>query len=281
MAHTNKIQTVPAAKPVKVALPFTNVLVADDNYASRTIMKTLLEREGCQVNLAHNGRVAVQLSELDRFCLILMDLQMPILGGLEASQSIRAHCPKNQVTPIFAVTAYADPTIAESVKTVGVNAIVLKPFRTADILDAWQKTVDKKALTTRETQPNIPDTAIDFALLDRTVLIPLCTAASPTVLRRIIERFWVSSGELIEIMQAELPGAIKGDTASLEAFRKTAHSLKGAAANIGILKGRALAAQLQNIHPAHIEATLYALMQCLSHTRPEMDSFIKAHAKPS
>ena len=89
----------------------------------------------------------------------------------------------------------------------------------------------------------------------------------------------MSAGEFIEMMQTELPSAVKGDTDSLEAFRKSAHGLKGATANIGILKASKLAAKLQNIQPAQMETTLYALMQCLSFTRPELDIFINTHAK--
>ncbi|WP_371398333.1 response regulator [Fretibacter rubidus] len=266
-----------------VGLPFKNILVADDNYASRTIMKTLLEREDCDVSLAHNGRIAIQLSAIERFDLILMDLQMPIIDGFESAAAIRKTCRYNRKTPIFAVTAYADTSITDAVKAVGMNKTLLKPFRIGDIVKAWNRSHQTEVLAKpmHADTTTFPKTGHDFALLDKTVLSPLCDAAPADMLSRLIDRFWASTEGFIERLHDDLPEAITGDASSIESFRRSAHALKGSAANIGILKGSKLAAQLQNAKPANMKPLLTDLVDCLDITRPELNSFIAIHALPT
>ena len=105
-------------------------------------MKSLLKKLGYEIDVAINGRVAVSLLENKSFDLILMDLQMPIMNGFEATQYIRKNAGKlkNSDVPIVAVTANAVIGCREECLSVGMDDYVTKPVNkniVVNILDKW------------------------------------------------------------------------------------------------------------------------------------------------
>lgn len=104
-----------------------NVLLVDDNEVNLKVAKRFLTRLGCVVTTAKDGQIAVDLSASERYDLILMDCQMPVLNGLEATVRIRAG-ELNHETPIFALTAMATPEELESCLQSGMNGTLTKPL---------------------------------------------------------------------------------------------------------------------------------------------------------
>jgi CheY-like chemotaxis protein len=89
------------------------ILVADDSRANRLLARAMLERLGCEVEIAGDGAEAVAAAERRAFDLILMDLQMPVLDGIEATRRLRA---AGETAPIVALTGNAaehDPYLAQ------------------------------------------------------------------------------------------------------------------------------------------------------------------------
>lgn len=113
--------SVPTAAPRRI-------LVAEDQYINQQLMLAYLERAGHRAELAQNGQEVVELAAARPYDLILMDMQMPILGGPEASRAIRAGGGPNACTPIIAVTAGAMPREIEECLAAGMNDHVLKPI---------------------------------------------------------------------------------------------------------------------------------------------------------
>jgi CheY-like chemotaxis protein len=104
-----------------------SILLVEDNEMNRLLATTLLEQFGARVTEAENGEVAIEaLKGNDDFDLILMDIQMPVKGGLEATREIREHVNKH--IPIVALTANAFKEEEEKCLKAGMNDFISKPF---------------------------------------------------------------------------------------------------------------------------------------------------------
>jgi PAS domain S-box-containing protein len=103
-----------------------NILLVEDNATNREVFTKLLSKMGLNVDTAENGRIAVEKAKSSHYDLILMDLQMPIMDGLEATQLIRSHT-NNRNTPILALTANIFEKARQDCKVVGMNDFINKP----------------------------------------------------------------------------------------------------------------------------------------------------------
>jgi PAS domain S-box-containing protein len=112
-----------------------HVLVVEDNPVNQEVAGTMLRRRGHSVDIVSNGREAVDAVARQRFDVVLMDLQMPILGGLDATAEIRAK-EKGKRVPIIALTANAASGEREKCLAAGMDDYVAKPFRAADLISA-------------------------------------------------------------------------------------------------------------------------------------------------
>ena len=143
MAFTEDVTPLqaPAALPVlSVTLPPGTkeelpVLVVEDNLINQTLVMTLLQRGGYRVTLAGTGREAVEKFLMHRFCIILMDIQMPDLDGIEATKAIRLLERKQERlrTPIVAMTANAMRGDRERCLEAGMDDYLAKPIKTAEL----------------------------------------------------------------------------------------------------------------------------------------------------
>jgi signal transduction histidine kinase/CheY-like chemotaxis protein len=118
------------------------VLVAEDNAVNQTLARRLLEKRGHTVVIAENGRVALDALERDAFDLILMDVQMPVLGGLEAAACIRerervAGCGAR--IPIIALTANAMAGDRERCIESGMDEYLTKPIQAKDLFATMER----------------------------------------------------------------------------------------------------------------------------------------------
>jgi CheY-like chemotaxis protein len=123
-----------------VTMPGVKVLVAEDNDVSRMLVVRLLERQGCEVQAVHSGREVLDRLGHGSYDLILMDLEMPEIGGLETTRRIR-RCEEGTGThiPIVALTAHAFSEDRQQCREAGMDGYVSKPLRrdvlTQTILD--------------------------------------------------------------------------------------------------------------------------------------------------
>jgi CheY-like chemotaxis protein len=118
------------------------ILLAEDNLVNQTLAARLLEKRGHRVALARNGREAVAQVEREHFDLVLMDVQMPELDGLEATLAIRE---KEKATgahlPIVAMTAHAMRGDQERCLAAGMDGYVSKPINIKELISVVQKVV--------------------------------------------------------------------------------------------------------------------------------------------
>ncbi len=106
----------------------TRILLAEDDETNQVIVSALLESAGLQVDVAANGAVAVAMARATRYALILMDMQMPVMGGDEACRAIR-RMPECAATPIIALTASVLHEDRERCLAAGLDDHLSKPIR--------------------------------------------------------------------------------------------------------------------------------------------------------
>ena len=104
-----------------------SILAADDHEVNRRILKLLLDPHGCRLTLVENGAEALEAASVERFDAILMDMQMPVMDGLEATRRLRMDRLNGQ-TPVIALTANALDTHKAAWDQVGVHAFLTKPI---------------------------------------------------------------------------------------------------------------------------------------------------------
>ncbi len=116
------------------------VLVAEDNPVNQKVISMLLERKGLSVKTVDNGLKALEAFLEEDFGLILMDLQMPEMDGIEATRRItRSERYKNHPTPIVAVTANAFEEDKQEAIAVGCKAFIPKPIQPEDLNSVLQR----------------------------------------------------------------------------------------------------------------------------------------------
>lgn len=115
------------------------VLLVDDNAINRKLGKRFLEQMSIDVTLATNGREAVEMATTESFDLVLMDLQMPELDGLEATVEIRQSDNQSRNVPIIALTANAFADVRVQCKDAGMNDFLTKPLRANELSDTLER----------------------------------------------------------------------------------------------------------------------------------------------
>jgi CheY-like chemotaxis protein len=127
----------PIAAPVQqgspVALEQKRVLLVEDNPVNQLVAKGMLSKAGCEVLLAINGAEALEVLEHEQIDLVLMDCNMPVMDGYEATRRIRQQARWSDL-PIIALTANALPDERERCTAAGMNDYLAKPFRRDELI---------------------------------------------------------------------------------------------------------------------------------------------------
>ncbi len=199
------------------------ILVAEDNLVNQTLAVRLLEKRGHAVAVAANGLQALAALENQSFDLVLMDLQMPEMDGLEATVKIRE---KEKTTgihiPIIAMTAHAMKKDRARCLKAGMDGYLAKPIHTQELYATLETIVPADARAPRKNATvGPPENVLDkAALLDR-------VEGDQQLLRSILEVFLADCPRMME--------AIRMAVAEQDAKRLeyAAHALRGATGNLG------------------------------------------------
>jgi CheY-like chemotaxis protein len=102
-----------------------SILVVEDNPFNIMVAQSLLERGGATVDVATNGEEALNMIQPEKYHLVLMDLNMPVMDGFEATRRLRA---RGVTLPVIALTASLPAEVEKDVQSAGLTDIVVKPF---------------------------------------------------------------------------------------------------------------------------------------------------------
>jgi two-component system, sensor histidine kinase and response regulator len=220
------------------------ILVAEDNLVNQEVAAGVLEMLGCQMVCAPNGEVAVKLFAEEKFDLILMDCEMPVMDGIEATSRIREIEAMTQALPggagshrripIVALTAHALNEVRAKCLEAGMNDFLVKPFDAQQLAKTLERWLEKRgsvaaaAPQSCAAQSGVDEAVvhvIDTAVTDQ--LRALDREGRPSRLGRAVTRFVETAPSIVS---AICESHAKGDP---EALWRAAHSLKSSAAALG------------------------------------------------
>lgn len=201
------------AKKSQESLKGYSILLVEDNKLNQILATAMLESWGTKVTIASNGQEAIDTLEKEKYDLILMDLQMPVMDGMMATKLIRE---KMQIaTPILALSANVIKGIAEKCIDAGMQGYISKPFESDDLFSKIYNLVSKNPFA-GNTEGNPPE---DIVVADVTRLSKMI-GSDPGQLNKMISKF-------LEITPAYLAELNKGNSANdLEAIAKASHKIK-------------------------------------------------------
>ncbi len=218
-----------------------NVLLAEDNPVNQEIAVGLLETLDCAVTVVGNGREAVDAAVHGRFDILLMDCQMPVMDGFEATRSIRAAARHGTRLPIVALTASSRAETEADCLDAGMDDLLGKPFSRGDLTALLQRWC--RGIVEAPPAPPIEDEPVEAASLDSGPL-DLLKGLDPTgekgLLRRAIEKFVGYGDDAVERLAV---AARESDDTELA---RLAHSLKSSSANLGAMDLSRLCIELEN-----------------------------------
>ncbi len=209
----------------------SRILLTEDNTTNQEIILGLLEGSGIDIDTAYNGQEAVDKFKQNRYELILMDIQMPIMDGYEATKLIRE---LDNLVPIVALTANAMKEDAERTKNAGMNAHLNKPIEVEKLYSVLLEFISKKVTSDKMIKSAKDELAIpDFQYIDASLGLSLLGGNKKLYLR-VLNNFYEDYAEL------RLENMNDND------FKRAAHTIKGLAANIGASSLEQIAAELES-----------------------------------
>ena len=207
------------------------VLIADDNAINRNFLTTWLNQIGAAVDEAENGGSAIELCQANRYDIVMMDLHMPDIDGLDAAESIRK-IRLNSNTPIVVVTADATGDAKSMIEESKVNGYLIKPVSEQDLLELirkWCPVVGGHQVQSPESDRGWPNKLVGDPVLDKTLGLRLASGD--------VNLWWDSVEMFQRKMQMDLQNlhdAIeKSDTKSI---REVVHGILGAAGYCGAME---------------------------------------------
>jgi len=223
------------------SFPGTRILLVEDNTVNQMVAMSILQSAGCRVEVAGNGREALERLERTRYDLVLMDCQMPEMDGYEATAAWRdreAASGNHQV--IVALTANAMEGDRERCVAAGMDDYIAKPFRREQMLNMLRRHLrpdEPTAVAPPAISAKMAGTAFDPAPLE--ALRQIERDGATGLVLKVIDTWMASSRQLIVQLQDSL-GA--NDVRTLH---RTAHTLKSSSANVGAMRLSLLAKTLE------------------------------------
>ncbi len=214
-----------------------SILVADDNRTNQKVIGKILERAGHDVSIVDNGEQALDAMQAKAFDIALMDVNMPVLNGIEATKLHRFASLGKPHLPIVALTADATPETKQRCEEAGMDACVIKPIEPARLLNIIESIVgnqqisDEQAFTESETVKRITShpkfRSADASSVDIRALTDLeALGGSKFVAELIIDFSRDTEALLLDLKQS-------ANTGDVTAFREQLHAMRSGAANIG------------------------------------------------
>jgi CheY-like chemotaxis protein/HPt (histidine-containing phosphotransfer) domain-containing protein len=213
------------------------VLVVEDVEVNRLIAREVLRRMGCHVEIAEDGARGVEMALAADYDLVLMDIQMPRVDGVEATRRIRAADGPRGRVPIVALTAHAIASEREAYLAAGLDDYLSKPFKPAalrEIVARWTGEAREAAAPVSGT------TEAPLDLVDGARLEDLAQIISPAALRELFRTWIANTTESVERITRL---AEARDAAPLA---EEAHKLAGSAGNFGAVRLASLARGLED-----------------------------------
>ncbi len=215
------------------------LLLAEDNVVNQKLALRLLQQMGYRADVAANGLEALAAVERQPYDVILMDVQMPEMDGLEATRQLTRRWPRPARPRVIAMTANAMPGDREMCLAAGMDDYLSKPIRVEALAESLLNSPPRPAPGQAPGQALEAPPPMTLPVLDPAALDELAATTDAAFVRELIDTFLDDTPRLL----AEMRRALAGGEA--EPLRRAAHSLKGNAASLGAPAVSALAKALE------------------------------------
>ncbi|WP_372766173.1 PAS domain S-box protein [Lutibacter sp.] len=183
-----------------------SILLVEDNKTNQLLAKTRLERWKCKVDIANNGIEGVKKAQQKIYDLILMDIQMPVMDGYEATKIIKNDISKKAAgIPVIAMTAYATNADIKRAKNSGMDDYIFKPFKPKEfyaILEKYGKPSKERNLKYADVNIGDTETTTEKKHIDLNFLYEE-TQHESSILILLIESFLKDLEEFFEVVNIE------------------------------------------------------------------------------
>ncbi|HEY0820110.1 MAG TPA: response regulator, partial [Rhizobacter sp.] len=234
----------------QAGLAGARVLLVEDNPINQELARDLLNRAGIVVNIAGDGREALAILERDRFDAVLMDCQMPVMDGYEATRALRRR-PELKDLPVIAMTANVMAGDRQKVLEAGMNDHVAKPIRVDDLfatLARWVRPSSQVAASGSESEAPAVDVRAGLAAV----------MGDEALYRRLLGMFRDRERDFVARFRAAC------DQGDHDAASRYAHDLKSVAGSLGMPGLQRAAAALEDACRLHRDtAALDPLLQAV------------------
>ncbi len=276
--------SLPACLPLRV-------LVAEDGLANQHVAVGMLQAAGHQAVVTSDGRETVSRWQAEPFDLILMDMHMPVMDGIEATEAIRAHEKSTgQHIPIIALTAAAMKEDAQACKNAGMDAYLSKPIHPRQLQEMMAQFAPEKSVlegmaggretgssSSRPDTNDLPSTEImvndrggKSELIGDTIDLRASASRVPGGMRGVRRLAEVFLGECADLMNTLRESIPNGDPAVVQ---RAAHTLKGSASLFFANRVRDAATRIESAAQGDDLADTPALLKELE---PEVESMLRA-----
>ena len=242
------------------------VLVAEDNVINRAVLREMLEHCGHTVTEATNGAEAVALAQATAFDVVLMDISMPMMDGIEASVRIRGG-GASAATPIVGLTAHAFPEEIVRFRASGMEEVIIKPITLAKLQEALSGRAPENP---GDAAAQVADMPLQVPLIDTAVFADLRNLLAPEVHAAALAEFDRELGDLLKMLRSGL--------ADPDDVAYALHRIGGSAAVLGALRLRSMLGEIEEGAIKDHSAFVPALDTCRGATllamRPHLSSMV-------
>jgi two-component system sensor histidine kinase RpfC len=250
----NSLRAKPQKAEVFTAASRTlSVLVAEDNRTNQMVIVKTLERFGHSATVVNDGEAALNALDRKSFDVVLMDVNMPVMNGIEATKLHRMSTIGETHVPIIALTADATADALDRCRQAGMDGYLTKPIEPARLVGEIERVLRRsevsQVVSTKEPaireMDDIPAPKSE-SLLDLGALADLESLGGCAFVSDLVSQFSRDAAELLSSLRA---AAAEED---VQRFREAAHALRGSAANLGAAKVFESCMALRAITPSQL-----------------------------
>lgn len=252
-----------------------NILVADDNGTNRKIIARILEQAGHQITLAENGEEALDLLEDEVFDLMVLDMNMPVMSGIDVVKIYRTIARNEKHTPVIILTADATLDAMQECKEAGVEAYLTKPINAQVLLENIAQ-LTKRTISEQSESAVNSESAQEpkgVVLVNENTLHHLSLLGkNDGFLQTLIHGFISETERGLKGMQTAL------SSKDYKTLKECAHTIKGSSGNIGADALQNLCSKVMQMNYQDIEESAEGLIKqarnCFKETKPHLIEYL-------
>lgn len=204
------------------------ILVAEDTSVNQFLVRRIIEGWGLEVDVANNGQEALTMVQSGEYDLVLMDIQMPVMDGIEATRHIRQLPQSGKATvPIVALTANFLKGDREKYRAAGMNDFLPKPFNESALFVVVSNNLQQQGVPIIPRQPLRVERPVDGQLYDLSSLRGMA-GGDESFVNKLVQMYITLSAESLLLMKEDLKNG------QYDAVGKLAHKMKAPAGTMKI-----------------------------------------------